>query len=171
VNELPVAITRIAIGACLLGLVAAAITVSGGIGLRGALGSLFGLHSPQAAQPPAAAPPAHLLAAAGLPVARQAGPNRSRRAPAEAHRRRTPRSAPSPAPRPAPSPAPQPPSSPPPSPPPAVPPPPPPQTHIVKTAASTIQTVARPLPGPVPPLVDQAVGLVDATCVALGGCP
>jgi hypothetical protein len=155
-------------------LAAAVVTMSGGAGLGGRLGALFGLHSGQAGEPVAAV---HAGAPATLESAvtsvrvfpRAVAPRTS-----QPKRRTRPRTAPAPgrapvageAPRPAPA---LPPVAPPP---PAVPKPAPtPQGNVERTVQTVHETVTPVTPQPVQPVLDQATQTVGQVCGLIGGCP
>jgi hypothetical protein len=171
VNELA---GRGVLAGVVLVLAAVVVTMSGGAGLGGRLGALFGLHSGQAGKPVAAA---H-AAAPALPESavtsvrvfpRAVAPRKS-----QPKSRTRPRTAPAPgrapvageAPRPAPA---QPPVAPPP---PTVPKPAPtPQGNVERTVQTVRETVAPVTPQPAQPVLDQTTQTVGQVCALIGGCP
>jgi hypothetical protein len=168
-NEL---LGRAGLGAVVLVLAAVAVTMSGGAGLGGSLGALFGLHTRQGGKPVSAiqvAAPATVqraVASARLaPVTRAQRQPKKRTRPqsAPAPRRRSPAPAP-PQPAPAGPPAAQ-------QPPPVQAPSPPPPTGNVQRAAQTVRDTAAPLAPPAQPVLDQAVQTVNRACTLIGGCP
>jgi hypothetical protein len=145
------------------------MTTSGGAGLGGRLGALFGLHSKQGRKPVSAiqaAAPAAVQHA--VTVARVAPAQPRRRAPhAKRHTRQppvttTPQRTPAPAPNPAPA-----------LPPPIETPQPPapaPEGNV-QHAVKTVRDTAVPLAPPLQPVLDQSEAAVDQVCGLIGGCP
>lgn len=174
---------RVALAGLVLVLAAVVVTMSGGAGLGGRLGALFGLHSRQGGKPVSAIQVAAPAAVRPLPSAasgRWRNPARSApevrlrtRHPAATGPQRT--EAPSPRPTPAvPSPV-QPPA---PAPPPVQPPSPPKPapSGTVQRTVSTVREIAAPVvPAPaqpvVQPVLDQAEATVNQVCGLIGGCP
>jgi hypothetical protein len=164
---------RAGLAAVVLVLAAVAVTMSGGAGLGGSLGALFGLHTRQGGKPVSAiqvAAPATVQSA--VASARLAPVTRVQRQP---KKRTRPQSTPAPrrlspgpgAPRPAPA-------APPvaPQPPPVqAPTPPPPASGNVQHTVQTVRDTAAPLAPPAQPVLDQALQTVDRTCTLIGGCP
>ena len=169
---------RVLCAGALLVLAAIVVTMSGGAGLGGQLGALFGLHSRQGGKPATAiqvAAPAPVL---HPPVVARVAPRRPvRSAPGVRLRSRKP-AATGPQRTPAPSPQPATPHAPPP---PVVVPKPPPAPGgnvqgIARQVAGTVPPVvpapAQPVVQPVvQPVLDQTVAAVDQTCGVIGGCP
>jgi hypothetical protein len=164
---------RVALAGLVLILAAVVMTTSGGAGLGGRLGALFGLHSKQGGKPVSAiqaAAPAAVHDA--VTVARVAPAQPRRTAPhAKRHTRRppvttTPQGTPAPAPNPAPA---LPPSQPPPIETPH--PPGPAPEGNVQHAVKTVRDSAAPLAPPLQPVLDQSVAAVDKVCGLVGGCP
>jgi hypothetical protein len=167
---------RVALAGLVLVLATVIVTMSGGAGLGGRLGALFGLHSNAGAKPASA-----IHAGARAPVkarptvargrlrhpARSAPGVRLRsRQPAATGPQRTP--APSPRPvspsRPAPSPSPS------PSPVP-VPPKPAPSGNVQHVVRTLRDTTAPVVPAPAQPVLEQTASAVDQVCGRVGGCP
>jgi hypothetical protein len=164
---------RSGLAGVVLVLAAVVVTMSGGAGLGGRLGALFGLHSKQGgkqvsaihAVAPAAVrhsvasarvAPRHAAPRASQPKARtrpQTGPV-SRRAPVSQE-----------GPRPAPA---QQPAAP--SPPPVPRPAPAPQGNVQHVVQQVRETAA-PVAPPAQPVLDQVSGTVDQACGLIGGCP
>jgi hypothetical protein len=163
---------RIALAGCLLALAALLVTTTGGGGLRGALGSLFGFHAGHAprsatahrrSQPRAdRAVPFQLLPIsrgnARAPVARRHARGHRRDA---SHQRQTPGRPPAPSTSPVPQIPPAPPAAP----------APPGSQGLVGSAAHAIDQAAPVLPPPAQPLVHEAVATVGQLCGLLGQCP
>jgi hypothetical protein len=155
-------------------LLAAAVTMSGGAGLGGRLGVLFGLHSEQARRSVSGVEVA--TPAAGTTVARGTLRQPARSAPTVRLRSRHPvqavpprTQAPSPPPTPAvpPGPAPV---------PPVQPPSPPKPSGNVERAVNTVRDTASPaVPSPAQPVsqpvLDQVAAAFGQACGAVGGCP
>jgi hypothetical protein len=172
-------LARILLAGLVLVLAAVVVTMSGGAGLGGKLGSLFGLHSRQGGMPATAvqvAAPAPVLRTSV--VARETPRRLAGSAPRVRLRQRHPaatgpRRTQAPSQRPTPSPAPvQPP------PPPIQIPKPPPETPggNAKQVVDTVRKTTRPvIPAPAQPLVepvlDQTTAAVDHACGLIGGCP
>lgn len=165
---------RVPMAGVVLVLAAVVVTMSGGAGLGGRLGALFGLHSKQGNKPasavPAAAPAAARVAVASMRVAsRTPPPSRAR-----PKSRTRPRSAPGPrrspaqgeAPRPAPAQQPVAPSPPTPPPPPV-----PKPTGNVERVVGTVRDTAAPVAPPAQPVLDQTVQTANQVCGMIGGCP
>lgn len=166
-------IGRVILAGLVLALTAAVVTMSGGAGLGGRLGSLFGLHTRQGGKPATAiqvaapAPVLHSNVVARVTPRRHAGSAprvrlRSRR-PAATGPRRT--QVPSP-----------PPTSPPvqaaPAPPPVqAPKPAPAPGGNVERATQQVHDVVAPAAPPVAPVLDQTVTTVRQACGLIGGCP
>jgi len=164
---------RAGLAGVVLVLAAVVVTMSGGAGLGGRLGALFGLHSKHGGKPVAAV---HSAAPASVrhPVAsvhaltRHAAPRAL-----QLKARTRPQTAPAPhrapvsqeAPRPAPA---QQPAAP--SPPPAPRPVPAPQ-GTVQHVVQNVRDTAAPLAPPAQPVLDQVSGTVDQACGLIGGCP
>ena len=164
---------RAGLAGVVLVVAAVVVTMSGGAGLGGRLGALFGLHSKHGGKPVAA-----IRTAAPAPVPHPMASVHALRhhaAPRAVHpkARTRPQTAPAPhrapvsqeAPRPAPA---QQPAAP--SPPPVPQPVPTPQgnvQHVVKDVRDT----AAPLAPPAQPVLDQVSGTVDQACGLIGGCP
>jgi hypothetical protein len=163
---------RMALGACVLGLVGIILTGLGAAGLGGSLGSLFGFGSHKSAAKqraqltarPNPAAPSHLVTGSGAQRTRAVAPH-GRRPARERHRPPSPGRRPSPLPQSSPQPAPQ------PGPAPAPPPPPPSKPAVVKTVEKQVEQAGSSLPEPVAPLIPQAVQQIDSACALLGGCP
>jgi hypothetical protein len=164
---------RVALAGLVLALAAAAVTMSGGAGLGGRLGALFGLHSDrQRAQPvsainaaptPTVKPLDTVARGNSRPPARSAPTVRLRsRYPAGTGPQRT--LAPSPRPGP---------PAPPEVPPPTVPSPPQPAPPgTVQRLVTTVRdTTAQVAPAPAQAVVDQATEAVNQVCGLAGGCP
>lgn len=170
---------RVALAAAVLVLAAIVVTMSGGAGLGGKLGALFGLHSKPSSKPVAAIQVARPDAVGSLPaLARAPVRHRARPAPrARLHTRPPASSAPQRIEAPSPSPAPAtPPAVQAPAPPAQPSGPPKPASGNVQRVVSTVRDVAAPVvPAPaqpvVAPLLDQTTSTVNQVCGLLGGCP
>ena len=161
---------RVGLAGLVLVLAAAAVTVSGGAGLGGRLGSLFGFNSKPSREPvhavDAAAP---VSSTPYVAETRPALPQVQRRTPpARSHKRSepvrsTPRRSPSPTDRPAPPKAPA-------LPPVSLPAPPGAPSGTVDRAVKAVQETTAPVPA-AQPVVDQLTSAVGQACGLLGGCP
>ncbi|HEX6714068.1 MAG TPA: hypothetical protein VF066_11805 [Thermoleophilaceae bacterium] len=170
---------RVVLAGLVLVLAAVVVTMSGGAGLGGKLGSLFGLHSTQGGMPATAVQVAAPAPVQRTSVVARETPRRlagsaprvrlRQRHPAATGPRRT--QAPSQRPTPAPAPV------QPPPPPVEVPKPPPPAPggnvkQVVETVRKTTQPVVpAPAQPVVNPVVDQTTAAVDQACGLIGGCP
>jgi hypothetical protein len=163
---------RLVLAGCVLALAAAVVTMSGGAGLGGKLGSLFGLKSQErskavtAVRVSAPAPVQLEGVVARVTSRRHASPAprvrlRSRKPAATGPRRtRVPGARPSPA-------QPAPPAVPAPEPPPA----PPAPSGNVQRAVQTIRDTAGPAIPQAQPVLDQTAAAVGQACGVIGGCP
>jgi hypothetical protein len=162
---------RLVLGASVLALAAAAMSISGAAGLAGPLGSVFGLHAGGAdnGEQSSAAHIAPPVVVARAPSMRSgalragSGPRHGTRVP----RRHVPRPAP---PRRTPTPtSPAPVSAPPPAGPPSHPSPGP--AGGVEHAVVTVRDTVVPVAPPAQPVLDETVQAVQHVCGLLGGCP
>lgn len=167
---------RVALAGLVLVLAAVVVTMSGGGGLAGRLGSLFGVQSHAKAAPVAAVEVAGPVKEVvnsvrrSTAVARSQHPVVRRHVSSRRHAGGTPQQSPAPgAPRPAPA---LPPSAQP-APPPVVPKPPPPAPsgNVEKTVATVRDTTAPVVPQQAQPVLDQAQQTVSQACGLTGGCP
>jgi DNA polymerase-3 subunit gamma/tau len=161
---------RIALAGLVLVLAAVVVTMSGGAGVAGRVGSLFGLRSEPRAKPVAAVEVAGPVAAVIKSVqGARARPQRQgggSRVNAKRPVTRTPKQSPAPAPsRPAPAL---------PQPPPPVeapgPPQPAPGGNVEKTTKAVRETMTPVVPQ-AQPVLDQTAQTVSQVCGAIGGCP
>jgi hypothetical protein len=165
---------RVALAGLVLALAAAVVTMSGGAGLGGRLGALFGLHTErQRAKPVSAihAPPPTPTVKPLDTVARGNSRPPARSAPTVRLRSWSsagtgPQRTLAPSPRPAPP-------APPAVPPPSVPSPPhPAPPGTVQRLVTTVRdTTAQVAPAPAQAVVDQATEAVNQVCGLAGGCP
>ena len=165
---------RVALAGLVLVLAAVVVTMSGGAGLAGRVGSLFGFQS-RAKQKPVevveVAGPVNAVVASVAGSAPSQSRNRQvvrRHRTGRRHAGGTPQQSPAPgAPRPAPA---LPPSQP--APPPAVPKPPPPApAGNVEQTVKTVHDTAPPIVPQAQPVLDQAQQTVSQACGLTGGCP
>lgn len=159
---------RVALAGLLLVLAAVVVTMSGGVGLAGRLGSLFGVQSHSKPEPVAAVEVAGPVKAVVTSVRRPAAahtqrPAVQRRVSARRPGARTPQPPALAAPRPAPA---LPPSrpAPPPTPPPA-------PSGNVQRAVDTVRTTTAPVAPQAQPVLDQTAQAVSQACGLIGGCP
>jgi hypothetical protein len=161
---------RVALAGLLLVLAAVVVTMSGGAGLAGRVGSLFGVQSHAKSEPVAAVEVAGPVKAVVSSV-RRSGVARSQR-PAVHRRvgaRRGPQQSPAPvAPRPAPA---LPPSEPVPPPVETPKPPPPAPSGNVQRTVETVRNTTAPLVPQAKPVLDQTAQTVSQACGLIGGCP
>jgi hypothetical protein len=181
-TETRLAAGRVALAGVVLALAAMAVTISGGAGLLGGLGEVFGSSSELRRGGGDRAHAAADVAVKALVASHRVVPQRvSRPQPQQVPRREAvaaPRPAPAPAPvavpqpapvaAPAPSPAPRPAPAPPPTSPPTGPRPQPGGT--VERVTHDLRDAVAPV-APLQPVVDQATGAVTQVCALLGGCP
>jgi len=166
---------RVGLAGLVLVLAAVIVTMSGGAGLAGRIGSLFGVQSHAKSKPIAAVEVAGPVKAVVNSVRQQATPAAHsqrqvvrRRVSTRRHAGGTPQQSPAPgAPRPAPA---LPPSQP--APPPVVPKPPPPApSGNVERTVTTVHNTAAPVVPQAQPVLDQAQQTVSQACGLIRGCP
>ena len=172
---------RVALAGLVLVLAAVVVTMSGGAGIAGRVGSLFGFQSQAKTKPVAVVEVAGPVNAVVNSVRRSAAapsqrPAVHRRVNARRPAARTPQQSPAPvAPRPAPALPPSQPALPPsqPAPPPVVPKPPPPAPSgtLEKTVGTVRETAAPVVPAQAQPVLEQVQQTVSQACGLIGGCP
>jgi hypothetical protein len=161
---------RVGLAGCVLVLAAVVVTMSGGAGLGGKIGALFGLkaeerHKPVTAIRVSAPAPAQLQDV----VARATPRRRARSVPRVRLRSRKPaatgpRRTQAPSERPTPPPVQAPPAVPAPKPAPA-------PSGNVEHAAEQVRDVVAPAAPQAQPVLDQTVATVQQACGLIGGCP
>jgi hypothetical protein len=164
---------RVALAGLVLVMAAVTVTMSGGAGLAGRVGSLFGVQSHAKTKPVAVVEVAGPVKAVVNSVRQSTAAAHSqrsvvrRRVSTRRHAGGTPQQSPAPgAPRPAPA---LPPSQP--APPPVVPKPQPTPTGNVEKTVKTLHDTAAPVVPQAQPVLDQAQQTVSQACGLIGGCP